>query len=864
MSWKITRWALTFVLTGAGIAAAQPVQQSQEGLHYWAAEHLDAATPAQRGTANGNGNIFNNLLLAPNARYRFWVLRAEDLFVGNVVASTGRAGSRLTIPGIAIGPTNLYDTDGDRLPDLAEYIVGTDPSDRDSDDDGIEDGAEVVNGTDPVGGLNVRTGVIASIDTPGIAVDVCNANDRTVIADSATGFTAFTVFNRMNPRALARYATRGVASRVACEGDLVAVAEGADGVEIVDISDPPAARLVGQVATGLLGGAATSVVLVDRLVYVGTDADEVVSVDGITGGVLERVEVDDDVVDLAVEGTTLYALTRGRLHIIPLDRDDLAVSASLPSPFFSTPNDRLFVGGGLAYAVHGKGMNTFDVSDPDAPAQITSTNTGEFGWSRVVLNGSGLAIGAVGPNFALDGARRVKLYDARDPAETNRVLAIFDTPGEARSISIFNGLAYVADHTSGVSVVNYRSYDSLGVAPTIQLTGSIDLAMNPAAAEEGKLLVITASVTDDVQVRNVEFYIDGVKVATDGNFPFEYRFTSPLLAAQASFTLRARASDTGGNATDTEEIVVTLLPDATSPRVTRVSPRDGALLGSVASIAAFVDEPLNQLTLVPGNFTLMEAGGDEAHGTSDDVLIQRGTLGYRATARALLRSFAPPLPNGRYRATVTSGIADLAGNGVNPPFSWEFRVFDASADTDNDGVPDSIEAALGLDPNLADTDGDGTPDGEEDFDMDGLGNAAEVILGYDPTDDDTDDNGILDGAEDRDLDGLADGQEIALGTDPMLADTDGDGFNDGDEVAEGSDPLDIAVTPLRFAFAGTVSVRSLDELPADTAIGGASARNTASIAESDSTIGTASVRNERAVREWLRTTEGPSFLLQNQ
>ena len=29
---------------------------------------------------------------------------------------------------------------------------------------------------------------------------------------------------------------------------------------------------------------------------------------------------------------------------------------------------------------------------------------------------------------------------------------------------------------------------------------------------------------DDVQVRNVEFYIDGERVATDGNFPFDTVF----------------------------------------------------------------------------------------------------------------------------------------------------------------------------------------------------------------------------------------------------------------------------------------------------------------------------------------------------
>ena len=80
---------------------------------------------------------------------------------------------------------------------------------------------------------------------------------------------------------------------------------------------------------------------------------------------------------------------------------------------------------------------------------------------------------------------------------------------------------------------------------------------------------VTAAVSDDVQVRNVEFYIDGERVITDGNFPFEHRFVTPRLADQESFTLRARASDTGGNATSTEEMTITLVADAlqASPRL---------------------------------------------------------------------------------------------------------------------------------------------------------------------------------------------------------------------------------------------------------------------------------------------------------
>jgi Bacterial TSP3 repeat len=87
-------------------------------------------------------------------------------------------------------------------------------------------------------------------------------------------------------------------------------------------------------------------------------------------------------------------------------------------------------------------------------------------------------------------------------------------------------------------------------------------------------------------------------------------------------------------------------------------------------------------------------------------------------------------------------------------------------DSDGDGLPDVVEAALGLDPHNSDTDGNGIPDGMEDFDKDGLPNAAEVFLGNP----DTNNNGIKDGDEDTDGDGLTDSQEIRLGANPRLAD----------------------------------------------------------------------------------------------
>lgn len=117
----------------------------------------------------------------------------------------------------------------------------------------------------------------------------------------------------------------------------------------------------------------------------------------------------------------------------------------------------------------------------------------------------------------------------------------------------------------------------------------------------------------------------------------------------------------------------------------------------------------------------------------------------------------------------------------------------ATADTDNDGIPDGSERTIfGTDPTDSDSDGDGT------FDLD------EVRLGSDPTRantrlPDTDSDGLADVYEsylgtdlsnaDSDIDGLNDGDEVLIYvTDPLEKDMDGDGHKDGDEVSNGYDP----------------------------------------------------------------------------
>lgn len=170
-----------------------------------------------------------------------------------------------------------------------------------------------------------------------------------------------------------------------------------------------------------------------------------------------------------------------------------------------------------------------------------------------------------------------------------------------------------------------------------------------------------------------------------------------------------------------------------------ISPSSDAAVGLLreSGLEGFADEDI---------VALFEAV-DLANADTDFAGLDAGEASDLATDTAL----ADPDVQAILQRTPTS-----TPTGTPTPTALASPTSTPAGDRDSDGVPDSIESLLGLDPDDPDSDDDGTRDGDEDFDGDGLSNAM----------------------------------EIALGTDPTLVDTDGDQWPDSTEVEEESDPLD--------------------------------------------------------------------------
>ncbi len=761
------------------------------GFRY-AVERLESGEVLQRGVTGAAGVAPAGLILAPETAYRYWLLEEATGLLGFSDFRTPSAGLTFSIPSVALGVPLAGDTDGDGLTDDAEFIVGTDPLMGDSDGDGILDGAAVLLGLDAG---SSRTGVIGSAGSGGgMAMDVCAVDELAILAADTAGVVVFNVFNRMNPVRIAQVDTGGNALRVACSGRLVAVADGDAGLAVVDITDPPAAVLLHEIS---LGGMAVAVAASGGMGYVGLANGQVVAVDLASGSVLGRLLFTRPVHDLVVERDTLYVLLENELVAASLAEEGYGVLGRVGGlSFFAegiTQRRRLFVGGGLAYISSYPGYDTFDVREPGSMARVgAALDRGPNSFKQIVLNGSGFGVAAVGVNPRQDGTHDLYLYDVTNPAVTSAFLLALPTPGVTRAVALFNGLAYAADSEAGLQVVNYLAADRAGVPPAVLLDANFDL-LEPAV-ESGEVVRVTALVEDDVQVRSVELYVDDVRLVTDGNYPFEFRFRAPAYGARDRFTVRARVSDTGGNATMSGSLEVRVLPDSTPPRVTRTIPAAGGIVGSVRVLAVFFNESIEPSTLGGETFRWRSAGVDGVLGSGDDVLQEGGEWEYRDDLRGVLVSLATELEPGLYEAEVLPPLSDTAGNAVESAFRWRFTVI-GGEDSDQDGVPDNVELVLGTNMENPDTDGDGISDGFEDMDGDGLVNAGEVLVGSDPLVADTDGDGVRDGEEDSDQDGLTDGGELARGTLPLLADSDGDGWPDEAEVTAGSNPLDAVSRP---------------------------------------------------------------------
>lgn len=610
---------------------------------------------------------FEGLILAPDSDY---LVAYADPLTGRAGVNqfhSAPSGQRTILPGaVMAGPPAVPDRDADGLTDFAELVAGTDPDQPDTDGDGETDGAEFLGGGNPLDGQEPILGVVGGADTPGQARDVAVDGALAVVLDGTAGVA---VFNLTDPRSPMRIAQVDLArpESVALSGGLALVGQSA-GVALLDLRTPATPQTV----TNFAGTVVPAVALASPYGYFGRGTN-VFIVDLAYGTLLPPVGLPSSVDALAVDGDLLHVLTRTALHVFRRSGAGLSELSSLPVAGSGAPRElgrKLFAGGGRAYVGYFQGFTIIDVREPAAPKVLAVQPATQAAIHDFSDNGSGLL--AAITSFAGTSSLAFSLYDIRSGTATTNFLTSLDTPGDPYAVTLHRGLAYVAGDEAGLQVINYLPPDKARQAPTIAFGPPLSLDQT---LEIGATPLLTFVTGDDVQVRDVDLFADGVPIGSAGSFPFQIPVSVTLpKPGRTNVVLRARATDTGGNERWTDELLVTLTPDHTSPAIRLLRPVAGSEMnaGALESVVLASSERLAPESF-PAGFGLREAGADGTLGTADDSVLSLAAVTDPVRLTVSLRPEAG-FRSGRYRLTAGTALTDAAGNPLTAAQSWDFRI----------------------------------------------------------------------------------------------------------------------------------------------------------------------------------------------
>lgn len=572
------------------------------------------------------------------------------------------AGFEVDLPDIAV-TDSTDDADNDGLDALAEWLMETDPLDADTDGDGLRDGAEVIAGRSPVRAETEELVLISARRLEGEPVAACALDGLLLVGHSAGGLSGYQVANGADPILVLETDTSPVAD-LSCGPGWVAIV-GPDGVVLLDLDDPtqPSQRLDLPIPSQAVEAAGD-------VLYLGTTDGDLAVVDVVEGRLVQTIEAMGGAMSLAGD------------HLFVGAEDTLIVLGGLPYPLTELGRvtglaeggslDDLHAGDGLVFVSGSKSFRSFDVSDPSSPRLLGMVEDEVAPVDGVQATGSGLLLG--------HGGDWLRSFDVANPADATVLTDSLELP-DLVGFELVGGRVHVLTRNQ-LLVLDWLPLDTAGEAPRLFLESTaVD-----GSIEEGKLVRVTARVSDDVLVRDVTFHIGEAPPVTDSRWPFEHRFLAPSLEEGSTMSVVVRATDTAGLQAEaelhlslTEDLVAATLDD-------RQPPPNAQVPVPVSLVSARFTEPMDAGTVHAGTFTVVSAGLDGTLGTSDDVPVA-GTVSLDPSARFARFTPDESLPLGPCRARLAGTIRDAGGRPLGTDITWSFEVTD---------LADRCELARGL------------------------------------------------------------------------------------------------------------------------------------------------------------------------
>jgi hypothetical protein len=333
-----------------------------------------------------------------------------------------------------------------------------------------------------------RKAVLGSVDTPGYAFSIAVVDHRAYVADGDNGLHVIDISNPASPQVIGSVDTPGDAYGLTVADNRAYVADGGGGLQVIDIGNPANPQIIGSVDTP---GTAWGVTVMGSRAYVA---------DG-SGG-LQVIDVSNPASPQIIGSANMlpgfaYGITvmGGRAYVANYVTGLLVVDISNPAspqvigsvdtPGYATG---VTLAGSTAYVADGdNGLHVIDISDPANPQIIGSVDTPGTAWGVTVVGDRA---------YVTDGYSGLQVINISNPASP-QIIGSVDTPGEAWGVTVAGDRAYVADYGSGLQVIDVSN----PVNP--QVTGWLD---TPGHAYALTLVGSTAYVADGdngLQVINI-------------------------------------------------------------------------------------------------------------------------------------------------------------------------------------------------------------------------------------------------------------------------------------------------------------------------------------------------------------------------
>ena len=183
------------------------------------------ATPILRDRTNLNGDY--EFFLTSESLFEVTLFDPDTGLIAKSLGRTSPTGNITFITQPAFIASVSPDSDGDILPDDAEFAIGTAINNPDTDGDGVTDYGEIEQGLNPLSGLTVSIGPVGSLALFGEAneVEVVGSVDDlsqqfAYLATGSHGLAIVDASDSLNPIAMGQLDLGGESTDVAISGSL--------------------------------------------------------------------------------------------------------------------------------------------------------------------------------------------------------------------------------------------------------------------------------------------------------------------------------------------------------------------------------------------------------------------------------------------------------------------------------------------------------------------------------------------------------------------------------------------------------------------------------------------------------------------